>query len=70
MSVTRSCAACGQVVPEEPVPEGPAHTESGAPTDKAHKDAGDGYTTGSVPAGLTVDEMLEQGDTTTEAGTD
>lgn len=36
------------------------HTEQGAPTDKAHQDAGDGSLTGSTPAGLTVDELLEQ----------
>lgn len=35
-------------------------TEQGAPTDKAHKDAGDGSSTGSVPAGLTVDELEQQ----------
>ena len=37
-----------------------ASTEQGAPTDKAHQDAGDGSLTGSTPAGLTVDELLEQ----------
>ena len=37
-----------------------AHTGQGAPTDKAHQDAGDGSLTGSTPAGLTVDELLEQ----------
>lgn len=36
------------------------HTGQGAPTDKAHQDAGDGSLTGSTPAGLTVDELLEQ----------
>lgn len=36
------------------------HTETGAPTDQAHKDAGDGSTAGSVPAGLTVNELLKQ----------
>ena len=35
-------------------------TEQGAPTDKTHKDAGDGSSTGSVPAGLTVDELEQQ----------
>lgn len=33
------------------------HTEGGAPTDKAHGEVGDGSTTGSVPAGLTLAEM-------------
>ncbi len=37
-----------------------AHTSQGAPTDEAHKDAGDGSLTGSVPAGLTADELMEQ----------
>ncbi len=36
------------------------HTGHGAPTDEAHQDAGDGSLTGSTPAGLTVDELLEQ----------
>ena len=36
------------------------HTGQGAPTDQAHQDAGDGALTGSVPAGLTGDELLEQ----------
>ena len=35
------------------------HTEGGAPTDKAHEEAGDGSSTGSIPAGLTVSEMEE-----------
>ena len=35
-------------------------TEQGAPTDEAHKDAGDGTLTGSVPAGLTADELQKQ----------
>jgi hypothetical protein len=37
-----------------------AHTGQGAPTDEAHQDTGDGSLTGSTPAGLTVDELLEQ----------
>jgi hypothetical protein len=36
------------------------YTDQGAPTDEAHQDAGDGSLTGSTPAGLTVDELLEQ----------
>jgi hypothetical protein len=36
------------------------HTEQGAPTDAAHQDAGDGSLTGSIPAGLTADELLKQ----------
>jgi hypothetical protein len=36
------------------------HTGHGAPTDDAHQEAGDGSLTGSTPAGLTVDELLEQ----------
>lgn len=35
-------------------------TKQGAPTDKAEKEAGDGTLTGSVPAGLTVDELKQQ----------
>lgn len=37
-----------------------AHTGQGAPTDEVHQDAGDGSLTGSIPAGLTVDELMEQ----------
>lgn len=37
-----------------------AHTGQGAPTDEAHRDAGDGSLTGSVPAGLTVSELEKQ----------
>jgi len=35
------------------------HTEGGAPTDVAHEEAGDGSSTGSIPAGLSVSEMEE-----------
>jgi hypothetical protein len=38
----------------------PRHTPEGAPTDAAHQDAGDGALTGSVPAGLTTDELRDQ----------
>lgn len=40
------------------------HTPEGAPTDEAHQEAGDGTLTGSVPGGLTADELdkaAEQG---------
>jgi hypothetical protein len=37
-----------------------AFTPGGAPTDEAHQAVGDGTLTGSVPAGLTVDEMLDR----------
>jgi len=40
--------------------EPPRHTPEGAPTDAAHQDAGDGALTGSVPAGLTTDELRER----------
>lgn len=40
--------------------EADKHTDQGAPTDDLHQDAGDGSLTGSTPAGLTVDELLEQ----------
>lgn len=38
----------------------PRHTPQGAPTDAAHQDAGDGALTGSVPAGLTIEEMADR----------
>lgn len=40
--------------------EADKHTDRGAPTDELHRDAGDGSLTGSTPAGLTVDELLDQ----------
>ena len=43
----------------EPPTEAEGHTDQGAPTDQAHQDAGDGSLTGSVPAGLTTDELRE-----------
>ncbi len=39
--------------------EDDTHTDQGAPTDAAHQEAGDGALTGSIPAGLTVDELLK-----------
>ncbi len=44
----------------EPPTKDDAHTDQGAPTDEAHQDAGDGSLTGSIPAGLTVDELMKQ----------
>lgn len=44
---------------DKPADDGTA-TKQGAPTDKAHQDAGDGTLTGSVPAGLTADELQRQ----------
>jgi len=44
---------------QPPEADDASHTEGGAPTDKAHKEAGDGSSTGSIPAGLTVSEMEE-----------
>ncbi len=38
----------------------PETTPQGAPTDKAHQDAGDGTLTGSTPAGLTPDELEDR----------
>lgn len=38
----------------------PDATDQGAPTDAAHQEAGDGTLTGSVPAGLTTDQLLER----------
>lgn len=49
-------------LPDNAPAEGPDQTKSGAATDAAHQDAGDGSATGSVPAGLTVDELKNQAD--------
>ena len=43
----------------EPSAEDGAHTEAGAPTDQAHRDAGDGTLTGSVPAGLSLEQLRQ-----------
>jgi hypothetical protein len=55
----------------EPSAEGDAHTEGGAPTDRAHQDAGDGTLTGSVPAGLSLEQLREaaNNDKTDDSGT-
>lgn len=47
------------------------HSESGAPTDEAHREAGDGSLTGSIPAGLTSDELRKSAeeDKNVEPGT-
>jgi hypothetical protein len=49
----------------------PAHTDAGAPTNQAHRDAGDGTLIGSVPAGLSPKELedLAQKDQLAEGGT-
>jgi hypothetical protein len=54
-----------------PVASTQTHTKGGAPTDKAHLEAGDGSLLGSVPAGLTIDELLQiaKEDQTVESGT-
>jgi hypothetical protein len=54
-----------------PLASNESHTESGAPTDKAHLEAGDGSLTGSIPAGLSIEELQEiaESDQTVEPGT-
>ena len=51
--------------------EDPSHTESGAPTNEAHREVGDGTLVGSMPAGLTPDEMenMANTDQLSEGGT-
>jgi hypothetical protein len=61
-----SASARGSVI------AGPAtQTPSGAPTDEAHKEAGDGTLVGSVPAGLSLDELqkIADDDQSVESGT-
>ena len=55
----------------EPSADDGAHTAGGAPTDQAHRDAGDGTLTGSVPAGLSLEQLREaaKGDKTDDSGT-
>jgi hypothetical protein len=54
-----------------PVASTETHTESGAPTDKAHLEAGDGTLLGSIPAGLSIEELQEiaSSDQSVESGT-
>lgn len=54
-----------------PIASSDTHTDSGAPTDKAHLEAGDGTLTGSIPAGLTPEELMEiaNDDQSVESGT-
>lgn len=40
-------------------PRDDEHTAGGAPTDKAHEDAGDGSLAGAIPAGLSAEELLK-----------
>ncbi len=70
MSGTKDDAETAPSDVETPTEE-VTHTDQGAPTDKAHQDAGDGSLTGSTPAGLTVKELLEQADSDkpTDGGT-
>ena len=42
---------------------GARHSPAGAPTDAAHQDDGDGTLTGSVPAGLSSDELKDRANT-------
>ena len=55
----------------EPSAEDGAHTAGGAPTDRAHQDAGDGTLTGSVPAGLSLEQLRKAANTdkTDDSGT-
>ena len=47
------------------------HTKGGAPKDSAHQEAGDGALTGSVPAGLSREELrrVAESDKTDDSGT-
>ncbi len=55
----------------KPSAEDDAHTDGGAPTDQAHRDAGDGTLTGSVPAGLSLEQLRQaaNSDKTDDSGT-
>ena len=57
--------------PLEPAEDDAEHTASGAPTDAAHEAVGDGTLQGSVPAGLTPEELLKiaESDATDDGGT-
>ena len=55
----------------KPSAEDDAHSAGGAPTDQVHQDAGDGTLTGSVPAGLGLEQLREaaNSDKTDDSGT-
>ena len=55
----------------KPSAEDGAHSTGGAPTDQAHRDAGDGTLTGSVPAGLSLEQLRQaaNSDKTDDSGT-
>ena len=52
-------------------PDDPLHTPGGAPTNAAHAAVGDGTLAGSIPAGLTPEEMetIATGDQPADGGT-
>ncbi|WP_338664074.1 hypothetical protein VQH23_02680 [Pararoseomonas sp. SCSIO 73927] len=54
-----------------PGPGSDTHTKGGAPTNKAHEEAGDGSLAGSIPAGLGSEELrkLAEGGKTDDGGT-
>lgn len=54
-----------------PVATPETHTKSGAPTDKAHLEAGDGTLKGSIPAGLSPEELrkIAEEDKSVDSGT-
>jgi len=54
-----------------PIASDETHTDSGAPTDKAHLEAGDGTLQGSIPAGHSIEELQEiaRDDQSVESGT-
>ena len=54
-----------------PVASTETHTEGGAPTDKAHLEAGDGTLKGSIPAGLSPEELrkIAEEDKSVDSGT-
>jgi len=57
--------------PTDPPKVEKTHTEGGAPTDAAHDEAGDGTLSGSIPAGLSADQLrdIAASDRTDDAGT-
>ena len=54
-----------------PIASTETHMPSGAPTDRAHLEAGDGSLQGSIPAGLSIEELNEiaESDQSVESGT-
>jgi hypothetical protein len=56
-------------MPDPKTPETETHTETGAPKDEAHREAGDGTLQGAQPAGTAHDPDQSDANPSVDAGT-